>query len=86
VLPLDSESADRDLGRRTGKHSNRFLRWILLEAVAGAIRKSPRMPEVRTAMRAGLTAWRSLYERVKEKNPYRPGKASVAVARELPRA
>jgi transposase len=69
VLPLDNESADRDLGRRTGKHSNRFLRWILLEAVTGAIRKSPRM--------------RSLYERVKEKNPDRPGKARVAVAREL---
>ena len=83
VRPLDNESADRDLGRRTGRHCNRFLRWILLETVTGAIRKSPRMPEVRTALRAGLTAWRSLYERVKAKNPNQPGKARVAVAREV---
>jgi hypothetical protein len=30
VLPLDNESADRDLGKHTGSHSNRCLRWILL--------------------------------------------------------
>ena len=69
VLPLDNESADKDLGRHTGKHSNRFLRWILLEAVNGAVKKSPRM--------------KSLLERVKARNRNAPGKARVAVAREL---
>lgn len=69
VLPLDNESADEDLGKHTGSHSNRFLRWILLEAVTGAVRNSPRM--------------RSLYERVKARNPGEPGKARVAVAREV---
>ena len=68
-LPIDNESAGKDLGKRTGSHSNRFLRWIVLEAVNGAIRKSPRM--------------RSLYNRVKAKNKAAPGKARVAVAREL---
>jgi len=69
TLPLDNESADKDLGKRTGSHSNRFLRWIVLEAVNGAVRKSPRM--------------RSLYNRVKARNRKQPGKARVAVAREL---
>jgi transposase len=69
TLPLDNESADKDLGKRTGAHSNRFLRWIVLEAVNGAVRKSPRM--------------RSLYTRVKRRNRKQPGKARVAVAREL---
>ena len=69
VLPLDNESADKDLGKHTGKHSNRFLKWILLEAVNGAVKKSARM--------------RSLLERVKAKNRKQPGKARVAVAREL---
>jgi len=69
TLPLENESADKDMGKRTGSHSNRFLRWIVLEAVSGAIRKSPRM--------------RSLYNRVKAKNRKQPGKARVAVAREL---
>ena len=68
-LPIDNESADKDLGKRTGTHCNRFLRWIVLEAVNGAIRKSPRM--------------RSLYNRVKGRNKSAPGKARVAVAREL---
>lgn len=69
VLPLDNESAGKDLGKHTGSHSNRFLRWILLEAVNGAVKKSPRM--------------KSLLERVKGRNPDAPGKARVAVAREL---
>jgi transposase len=69
VLPLDNESADKDLGKHTGSHSNRFLRWILLEAVNGAVKKSPRM--------------KSLLERVKGRNRNAPGKARVAVAREL---
>jgi transposase len=69
VLPLDNESADKDLGKHTGSHSNRFLRWILLEAVNGAVKKSPRM--------------KSLLERVKGRNRSAPGKARVAVAREL---
>ncbi len=82
VLPLDNESADpegphvrrsgpagKDLGKHTGSHSNRFLRWILLEAVNGAVKKSRRM--------------KSLLERVKGRNRNAPGKARVAVAREL---
>lgn len=69
VLPLDNGSADRDMGKCTGGHCNRFLRWILLEAVTGATRKSPRM--------------KSLCERVRAKNPREPGKGRVAVAREL---
>ena len=69
VLPLDNESADKDLGKHTGKHSNRFLKWILLEAVNGAAKKSPRM--------------KSLLERVRARNRSAPGKARVAVAREL---
>jgi transposase len=69
ALPLDNESADEDHGKHTGTHCNRFLRWITLEAVNGAVRGSPRM--------------KSLYERVKRKNKDAPGKARVAVAREL---
>ena len=82
VLPLDNNSADpegphvrrsgpagKDLGKHTGKHSNRFLRWTLLEAVNGAVKKSARM--------------KSLLERVKARNRKQPGKARVAVAREL---
>ena len=68
-LPLDNESADEDHGKHTGTHCNRFLRWIVLEAVNGAVRGSKRM--------------RSLYNRVKRKNKDAPGKARVAVAREL---
>jgi transposase len=69
VLPLDNTSADVDHGKKCGTHSNRFLKWVLLEAVNGAVRKSPRM--------------RSLYNRVKRRNKTTPGKARVAVAREL---
>ena len=69
ALPLDNESADEDHGKHTGTHCNRFLRWITLEAVNGAVRGSPRM--------------KSLYDRVKRKNKDAPGKARVAVAREL---
>ena len=69
TLPLDNESADVDYGKHTGTHCNRFLRVITLEAVNGAIRKSPRM--------------RSLYNRVKRRNKSAPGKARMAVAREL---
>jgi transposase len=69
VLPLDNDSADKDMGKHTGYHCNRFLRWILLEAVTGATRKSPRM--------------KSLCERVRAKNRRQPGKGRVAVAREL---
>jgi transposase len=69
TLPLDNESADIDHGKKTGTHCNRFLRWITLEAVNGAVTKSARM--------------RSLYQRVKRRNKSAPGKARVAVAREL---
>jgi len=68
-LPLDNESADQDHGKHTGWHCNRFLRWITLEAVNGAVHKSPRM--------------KSLYERVKRRNKNAPGMARVAVVREL---
>ena len=69
TLPLDNESADIDHGKHVGTHTNRFLRWIVLEAVNGAVGKSGRM--------------RSLHRRVLKKNKSMPGKARMAVAREL---
>lgn len=69
VLPLDNKSADKDFGKKTGKGCNHFLRWSAIEAVTGATRKSPRM--------------RSLHSRVKARNKKKPGKARVAVAREI---
>ena len=69
VLPLENMSADKDYGKRTGWHCNRFLRWAAIEAVSGAVRSSPRM--------------NSLHSRVRSRNAKRPGKARVAVAREL---
>jgi transposase len=69
VLPLKNESGGKDFGSRTSKMSNRFLRWAAIEAVTGAVRKSPRM--------------RGLHSRVKAKNKNKAGKARVAVAREL---
>jgi transposase len=69
VLPLDRESAEKDFGKRTNRSCNRYLRWAMLEAVSGAVRKSRRM--------------RSLAARVRAKNRKTPGKARVAVAREL---
>jgi len=68
-LPLDDESADKDFGKRTGRRCNKFLRWAAIEAVSGAVKKSPRM--------------RSLHSRVKARNPKQAGKARIAVAREL---
>jgi transposase len=69
LLPLDRESAEKDFGRHTNSSCNRYLRWAALEAVTGACRRSPRM--------------KSLHSRVKAKNPQRPGKARIAVARQL---
>jgi len=69
LLPLSRESAGKDFGRRTTAGCNRFLRWAMIEAVSGAVRKSARM--------------KSLHARVKAKNKRQPGKARVAVAREL---
>ena len=69
LLPLDRESAEKDFGKRTNRQCNRHLRWAMLEAVSGAVRKSPRM--------------RSLAARVRARNKKKPGKARVAVAREL---
>lgn len=69
VLPLDNESAEKDFGKHTGKHCNRFLRWAMIEAVTGAVKKSAHM--------------RSLHSRVKARNKKKAGKARVAVAREL---
>jgi transposase len=69
VLPLDNESGEKDFGKRTSRRSNGFLRWAAIEAVSGAVRKSPRM--------------RSLHSRVRARNKKKAGKARVAVAREL---
>lgn len=69
LLPLDNESAEKDFGKRTNARCNRFLRRALMEAVTGAVRHSPRMS--------------SLYLRVRARNKDKPGKARVAVAREL---
>jgi transposase len=69
VLPLNNESGGKDFGKRTSKRSNKFLRLAALEAVTGAVRKSRRM--------------KSLHSRVKAKNRKKPGKARVAVAREI---
>lgn len=68
-LPLDSESAEKDFGKHTSRACNRFLRWSAIEAVSGAVKKSSRM--------------RSLHSRVKGRNKKQPGKARIAVAREL---
>jgi transposase len=69
VLPLPNESAEKDFGARTSRRSNKYLRWAMIEAVTGAVRYSPRM--------------RALHTRVRERNKKKPGKARVAVAREL---
>jgi len=69
VLPLDNMSAGEDHGKHTNNRCNKALRWMALEAVRGAVRGSWRM--------------RSLFERVKAKHPSTPGKAVIAVAREL---
>lgn len=69
LLPVPNESGDKEYERHTAKQCNRHLRWTLLEAVSGAVRGSPRMA--------------ALYSRVKARNVKRPGKARVALAREL---
>jgi len=69
VLPLDNMSAGKEHGKRTNKMCNRYVRWMAIEAVRGAVRTSKRM--------------RSLFERVKAKHKSTPGKAVVAVAREI---
>lgn len=69
LLPVTRESAEKEFERKTSPACNRFLRWAMLEAVSGAVRASRRM--------------RSLHARVRARNVKRPGKARVAVAREL---
>ena len=69
LLPRPHESAGKARPKRTSHRCNHFLRWMTLEAVNGAVRGSPR--------------FRALSERVKAKNPSMPGKARMAVAREL---
>jgi transposase len=69
LLPVPNESADREYERRTSPACNRFLRWAFLETVTGAVRSSKRI--------------RSLHARVRVRNPKRPGKARVAVARQI---
>jgi len=69
LLPLDNMSAGEDHGKRTNRMCNKYLRWMAIEAVQSAVRTSKRM--------------RSLFERVKAKHKSAPGKAVVAVAREL---
>jgi len=69
LLPLSNESAEKDFGSKTSKMCNHFLRLAALEAVTGAIETSRRM--------------KSLHARVRAKNRKMPGKARVAVAREI---
>lgn len=69
VLPLDNQSGDKDFGKRTGGPCNHWLRWAAIEAVTGAVRASATM--------------RSLHARVRNRNKTTPGKARVAVARQL---
>ena len=69
LLPMDNESAGEEHGKRTNPRCAKFLKLMAIEAVRGAVKTSRRM--------------RSLFERVRAKNPDKPGKAMVAVAREL---
>lgn len=69
VLPLSNESGGKDFGRHTSSRCNQHLKLSLCEAVNSAIRVSPRM--------------KSIHSRVKARNVSRPGKARLAVAREL---
>ncbi len=69
LLPMDNASAGVDHGKHTNGRCNKALRWMALEAVRGAVRRSHRM--------------RLLFERVKAKHRSTPGMAAVAVAREL---
>ncbi len=69
LLPIPRESAEKEKERHTSSACNRFLRWAFLETVTGAVRSSRRM--------------KSLHARVRARNPKRPGKARVAVAREV---
>lgn len=69
VLPLANESDEKKFARHTGKHCNRHLRHMVIEAVTGAVRSSPRL--------------RDLYVGVRNKNLDKPGKARVAVARQI---
>ena len=68
-LPMEHQSADKDFGKHTSVACNKFLRWAAIEAVSGAARASARM--------------KSLHSRVKARNPKQPGKARIAVVREL---
>jgi transposase len=69
LLPLENQSAEKHMPKHTGQRFNRWLRWAAIEAVTGAVRSSGRM--------------KSLYTRVKLRNRGMPGKARVAVAREI---
>lgn len=69
VLPMDNETAGNDHGKHTSHFCNEYLKFMAIEAVRGAVRSSGRM--------------RSLFERVRAKNRDKPGKATVAVAREI---
>jgi len=69
LLPLEDRSGGKANPKHTGQKYNRWLRHAALEAVSGALRSSGRM--------------KSLYMRVKLRNRSTPGKARVAVAREI---
>ncbi|NIV39134.1 MAG: IS110 family transposase [Anaerolineae bacterium] len=69
LLPVPRQSGGRERERRTTSGCNRFLKWAFLEAVSGATRSSRH--------------FKSLHARVRARNRQRPGKARVAVAREL---
>lgn len=69
LLPMDNMSAGEDFGKRINKRCNKYLRMMAIEAVKSAVKGSKKM--------------RALFHRVKAKHPSTPGKAMVAVAREL---
>jgi transposase len=69
TLPLDNKSADKDFGSHTGGACNGCLRWAAIEAVTGAVRAGGPL--------------RALYMRVRQRHPDVPGKARVAVARQI---
>jgi transposase len=63
----NSDQSKRDTGLK--KDSNRYIRWLLAEAVPKAVRVVP--------------AWKRLYDSVQAGNPRRRSKAKVAVMHKI---
>jgi hypothetical protein len=64
LLPLDNKSADKNIGKKTGYHSNRYLKWAVLEGVNGMAEASDydRLPPdfwVLAPREAALVYWTS---------------------------